>query len=143
MRTVKDLVKLLGLEVGEEFYIYDNYYKEQYSFVHKFSHHNLLYSDNSAWRSSNRRILDFFTGRYTIIKKPWKPKFNDRYYYVTFRNSGNIVDNVRWNNDIFDYSSYVIGNCFRTEEEAEEHKEEIINYLKSIYEKGNTLCDIK
>lgn len=130
MPTVKDLVKLFNLEVEEEFYIYDNYYKEQYNYVYKFSNHNLLFFEHGAWSSSNRRILDFFTGRYTIVKKPWKPKKGDKYYRIS--SHGSLLW-TKWAEDIFDLTHFSAGNCFKTKEDAEKHKVALINSLKCTY----------
>ena len=118
MPTVKDLVKLLDLDVGEEFYIYDNYSKGQYNYVYKFSNHNLLYFENGTWSSSGRCILDFFTGRYTIVKRPWKPKMYEPYYYIS---SCGIIEDYQWTDDTVDLISYAAGNCFKTSKEAEAH----------------------
>ena len=54
--------------------------------------------------------------------KRWKPKCYDEYYYV---DSCGIVDNNKWLEDDADEWRYLTGNCFETEEEAEEYKKQI------------------
>lgn len=49
-------------------------------------------------------------------KKIWKPEYGDWYWYIS---SDGQVDNCEWVNDHIDLGSYAMGNCFRTEEEAE------------------------
>lgn len=46
----------------------------------------------------------------------WKPKNGDDYYGVT--GDGNIKS-IIWNTDVVDCGYYQIGNCFKTEEEAQ------------------------
>ena len=48
--------------------------------------------------------------------KRWKPKDGDVYYGVM--SDGNIRTNI-WESDVFDCGYYSIGNCFKTEEEAQ------------------------
>ena len=56
-------------------------------------------------------------------KKRWKPKYNDDYYICDI--NGNIyLTKCYWDND--DHFIYSIGNCFKTEEEAENYKEKLI-----------------
>ena len=60
------------------------------------------------------------------IKEPqskrWKPNENERYY--TIDDNGDNCDLI-WDNDRYDNWRYLIGNCFKTEEEAEEYKKQI------------------
>lgn len=139
MPTIEDLVKLLGLGIEEEFCIYDNRLKEQVDWIYKFSHHNLLYYANGTWSSSVKDILDFFTGAYTIIKKPWKPKRFERYYYIS---ADGEIERPEWENDFLDLTLYATGNCFKTQKEAEEHITEIREQLEKIYDSGKPLISV-
>lgn len=53
----------------------------------------------------------------------WKPKKNERFFYSTFR--GNVFETT-WDNDNADNETYNMGNCFKTEEEAEK----VVRHLK-------------
>lgn len=53
----------------------------------------------------------------------WKPKENERFFYSTFR--GNVFETT-WDNDNADNETYNMGNCFKTEEEAEK----VVRHLK-------------
>lgn len=46
----------------------------------------------------------------------WKPKDGNVYYGVT---GDGIIKTLIWNTDVVDYGYYKIGNCFKTEEEAQ------------------------
>ena len=58
--------------------------------------------------------------------KRWKPKSNQGYWAVgcNVTYGGKVLEFV-WSNDDFDKWCYLIGNCFKTKEEAEEYKKQI------------------
>ena len=87
----------------------------------------------------NKRILDvepiifmlLFSDNVKIVKKPWKPKEGELYWYVRFdANNNSIVTTNRWSQHSFDFTKYIIGNCFKTKEEAEEHIDDVFKILK-------------
>ncbi len=51
-----------------------------------------------------------------IKETAWKPKTGDTYRYI---NSDGIILLSRWSNDDLDNARYKIGNCYRTDKEAE------------------------
>jgi len=60
---------------------------------------------------------------------PFKPKFGDWYYHINIL--GNPVHGkFKEHYNTFDCLNRAIGNCFRTKESAEAHKEEILKILK-------------
>lgn len=63
-----------------------------------------------------------------IIKKPWKPKNGEAYYYVSGK--GNVlISFFNPENYMIDLYNYILNNCFRTVEEAEKHKDEMLKIL--------------
>ena len=54
--------------------------------------------------------------------KRWKPKYGNRYYFIT---SDAIVGFNIWNSNDADKWRYLTDNCFETKEEAEEYKKQI------------------
>lgn len=133
MVTMKDLAALLGVKLGEEFRISGS------KWLYKFDDNGLMYKDKDKWEpyETASMLCRLFAGSKEIVKLPWKPGHNERY----FRIGGSSLENA----DIFDYCfdgviedyiNYAAGNCFITKEEAEAHKEEVITRLKSIYENG-------
>ena len=68
-----------------------------------------------------------------IIKKPWKPKIGDNYWYVWF-NAGDVeegdVYRDAWEEHSEDFTRYILGNCFKTREETKEHKDDILKMLR-------------
>lgn len=59
--------------------------------------------------------MAILTGRYTIVKKPWKPSRGLRYYYVTPIKT--LDHTVFDSSSYWDVMAYTVGNCFRTKEE--------------------------
>lgn len=61
-----------------------------------------------------------------VDNKRWKPKEREIYYYVEPNGD---IDSCEWMTAIydgpFDDWHYLTGNCFKTEEEAEEYKKQI------------------
>lgn len=72
-----------------------------------------------------------FDCSFKIVKMPWKPKEGELYWYVRFdANNNSIVTTNRWSQHSFDFTKYIIGNCFKTKEEAEEHIDDVFKILK-------------
>ena len=64
-----------------------------------------------------------------IYKDIWKPTLLDDYYYVTA--TGSINKTVYVEDDISDRMRLEIGNCFKTEEEAQEASEAFVKWFKA------------
>lgn len=88
--------------------------------------------------NTNKRILDvepiifmlLFSDNVKIIKKPWKPEDGGKYWYVWFDKRRNYnVSSSNWEEHSADFNRYIIGNCFKTEEEAEKHKDDVLKIL--------------
>lgn len=74
-------------------------------------------------------IIDLlFADNVKIVKKPWKPKHEEQYYYVDAYK--NVIPDVFHNGNIIDNYRYIAGNCFRTKKQAEKHKDEVLKILK-------------
>ena len=53
----------------------------------------------------------------------FKPECWEFYYYL---DSSGTIERTYWNNGVFDNHRYNIGNCFKTEQEAYDYKENLI-----------------
>lgn len=89
--------------------------------------------------NTNKRILDvepiifmlLFSDNVKIIKKPWKPKNGEEYWYVWFGESCDCcVGASHWERNSADFTRYVVKNCFKTEKEAVEHADEVLKTLR-------------
>ena len=74
----------------------------------------------------NDLLLDIVKGNYAVKKLPFIPKIGEIYYYVV---DGRICPKA---NDLhlFDKMCIKLGNCFKSEEDAEQNKEKIKEILK-------------
>lgn len=71
------------------------------------------------------KILD---GKMVIKHKPWKPSEGDKYWYVS---SDGSVDYYSWTDDTMDFLAYKLGNCYKTEREAEANRDKWIAFYAS------------
>ena len=123
MNYMEQVAHMLGVELDEEFYleaVTDGCYVTygEVKTVFKLSNAGILRNDKHTligWIDVTHNYLpELFTGRYTIVKKPWKPKRGEMYCYVSSLKE--IVHTYFYENQN-NVMRYQLGNCFRTEEE--------------------------
>ena len=68
-----------------------------------------------------------FDCSFKIIKKPWKPKTNERFWYV--RMDGEFDAGTFDNLSVIHLAMYVSGNCFKTRADAEKHRDDVLKIL--------------
>lgn len=61
----------------------------------------------------------------------WKPEVGEKYYFVSTLICG--VNYYIWDNDEIDRDIYEMGNCFKTEEEAQEALKKFKELLLSLH----------
>lgn len=127
------LAELFDVELNEEFNI------EGYPTTYRFTERGLEYLSNiqNQWYKTSGKVLEnLLIGEEKMIKKPFRPKDDENYYYVvwffdskweltvknTYFTCGSAYDNL--NRDS--------GNCFRTYEEAENAKYDIFKKLTGM-----------
>lgn len=115
MNYMKDVAELLGVNLGEEFEIEGNPFKP-----YKLTEKGLI--DRNDYKC-DYTLTSLLMGECKVIKKPKK---GDGYYSIRI---GGSVDVLTWFEDTYDYMAIALGNCFRTEEEAKEHKDEVLEKL--------------
>lgn len=115
--NMEEVAKLFGVELDEEF---------ELVFQPPSTCHATVKLTIDGAKVVNTNVYDIFNfksyllehlikGSYGIKRKPWKPRFNERYYSVGVDGS---TEDGTWLNDFLDYTLYKIGNCYRTIEEA-------------------------
>jgi len=112
---IPEVVKLLGVEIGEEFRI-DNAGSERLYKIDEFG--NLMYAASSGgeWGSSSCfNITSLLSGHHYILKVPYNPQPDKEFWYVSI---DGVVYAVSPLADTFRFYLIKSGNCFRTEEEA-------------------------
>ena len=124
MNYMNQIAHMLGVELDEDFYLEDvthgGYYitYDNDKTVFKLSNSGVLRKDKhivNGWiDSTHPYLLRLLTGRYTIVKKPWKPKKDEKYYYVSLFKE---IVQTYFCEDHNDVMRYQLGNYFRTKEE--------------------------
>ena len=115
-----EVAKLLGVEIGEEFFIQNADRKETVVLaadgLHVIQPNNVLSPDHGKLLS---KVLQ---GLYTVKKIPWEPQEGDRYYVLN--TNALFIESFMWGNSTFDYAAKNMGIIYRTKAEAEAHLEE-------------------
>lgn len=71
-----------------------------------------------------------FSDWFEEVDERWKPEDGERYFIVGSR--GYVMES-EWKGYTMDYARYDIGNCFKTEEQAERAAEQIKALLKEFH----------
>lgn len=131
MKTLKEevmelLMKRIGVAENEEF---EAQFAHEECQVNKFCNGELLTKFSKEWRDDSKwAVFVKYFDVYEFKVKPFKPVGGETYWIVTA--GGRVLDKTFIPDNTFDCSNRAIGNCFRTKELAEAHKEEILKILK-------------
>lgn len=131
MKTLKEevmelLMKRIGVVENEEF---EAQFVSGECEVNKFCKGELLTKFNEKWRDDSKwAVFVKYFDVYEFKVKPFKPKIGDWYYYVNI--FGELIYEEFKKFNTFDHLNRAMGNCFRTTEAAQIHKEEILKMLK-------------
>ena len=112
MNYMKDVAKILGVELEEEFKI------KGFEPIYKITNYGLVIkTDSNNWcEMSGDTFLQLIRGDYVIRKLPWQPKKGDEYYYP-----GEGLNNIcraLWDNTVFGFAYKEAGMIFKTYEEC-------------------------
>lgn len=94
--------------------------------VVKLSPYKPIFGDKRAKTRWTVFVKYFDVYEFKVI--PFKPKIGDKYWWVEV--DGKVCSDISERGCTFDCMAMAIGNCFRTKESAEAHKEEILKILK-------------
>lgn len=132
MKTLKEevmelLMKRIGVVKDEEFKAST---VDGACATYKISKGKLLFKNLSEEWSETERWVNFIKDfkEYEFKVKLFKPVGGETYWIVTA--GGMVLDKTFVPDNTFDCSNRAIGNCFKTKESAEMHKEEILKILK-------------
>lgn len=122
---VKLLMERIGVVENEEF---EGRSINGKCYTFKFAYGELFIKYNDKWHNTmlGGFIEDFEDYEFKVI--PFKPKIGDKYWWVEV--DGKVCSDISERGCTFDCMAMAIGNCFRTKESAEAHKEEILKIMK-------------
>lgn len=131
-----EVAKLLGVELNEVFFVKGcsgcyTYYSKTYL---KFTESGLKDSVNrTSWHSAAAWVWkSLITGALKINKLPWKPSCDDAYYMPSVISIGKYIK-LFWTGSKNDEDSYQQGLVFRTEKEAVELAEEMLDVARKKF----------
>ena len=121
---IPEIAKLLGVEMEEAFKIRRPDYEVCENGIYAFFENEGLMKKNEQGEFDNNSSIEFedlCLGNYEIVKLPWKPKCDERYFYPSAFDQEVKVE--YWSGDTFDYALKALGMVYRTKAEAEENLE--------------------
>ena len=132
MNYYKKIAEMLGVELGEEFSLKNNKTNELNECRYKITQEEgIMYSiDREKWVRSVV-LMSIINGSYSVVKLPWKPKNDEKYWY--YSETINQATYHKWSFGNYDLCLWKLGNCFRTEEEAEAKGKEIVEQIMKEY----------
>lgn len=135
MNYYKKIAEMLGVELGEEFNLKQNKTKNIIRPRYKITQEEGLMCSTGGeeWNRSSS-LLAIFSGAYSIVKLPWKPKKVETYWYYSevFQHAfasewiGSLCDLLYWKS----------GNLFKTKKEANEKGYVLWKEFEKEYEKA-------
>lgn len=134
MNYYKQITEMLGVELGEEFSLKENKTKNIIRPRYKITQEGLMCSIGGEEWNRSSSLLAIFSGVYSIVKLPWKPKKGEKYWY--FSGMFDRGTKCTWVNSTTDLMLWKVGNCFKTKEEAGVKGGEIIEALLKEYEEA-------
>lgn len=121
-----EVAKLLGVEIEEEFDVFiENGEKAAYC-PYKITNNAIVDCEGDACPSL---LYDLLTSKYTLQKRPWRPKQEDEYWAVC-PDGG--VGCWTFNCRRSDLATLNMGNCFPSREAALAKKYEILSKFEEI-----------
>ena len=126
-----EVAKIFGVELGESFKLTDDThgdYHQYYQFTNKKGFETSL--DGVKWKTAAAEVLkDILMGDIRIVKLPWKPKMEEKYYVPNIFDWDFYKYNF-WLNDECDEKYYKRGLVFKTKEEAIEMSKKMLAMAK-------------
>lgn len=134
MNYYKQIVEMLGVELGEEFKLKADCMEKPWNNLYRISENGFEYkSIRGTWKNDDYYALsEILSGKKEIVEIPWKPKKGEAYWHyskgweqATFR---------KWEGTLDDLCTWKCGSCFRTEEEANTKGKEIMEQIQKEFE---------
>ena len=133
----KQFAAMLGLELEQEFVLMkpDGEIKDWYTY--KITENGIFYKSKISedWFKDKPIVVEeLLNGCIKVMSKPWKPKNGEKYWYYStyFDNTSSCI----WTDGVSDLLLWKLGNCFKTEEEAETKGKEIMKKIRKEYEEA-------
>lgn len=135
MNKWKEFAEILDLEMEQEFYLTDVDGNRKDIFTYKITEDGIFYKSKISNDWFKTELVDaLLNGCITAVAKPWKPKKGEHcWIYSTFSEQ---AISYMWHGGNYDLILWKVGNCFKTEEEAEAKGKEIMEQIQKEYEEN-------
>lgn len=137
MNKWKEFAEILELELEQEFVLTDVDGNTKGELTYKFTEDGLLCKPPTLvnWsKSSSGTILRLLNGDYKVASKPWKPKYEEKYWYYSY--VWEEASCITWYGSFLNLLLWKVGNCFKTEEEAATKGKEIMEKIQKEYDEA-------
>lgn len=126
MNNMKEVAKMLGVEIGQEFKCNNGY---KYVFTENGIIESTYVSSHMVSEENFAVILcSLLNGKMTIISDPWKPNNGDVFWYI---NRAGVIDSKPYGGSAGHMNYYKLGNCYRSKQEAEVNRDKWIEFYAS------------
>lgn len=132
---IKQFMEENRIEFNEPFWVKCSNNEVKYKIIEKEEMWGTIpkinFLDNKGeWKETDLSwlMLIMFCEGYEIIPPKQKPKNREEFWYIT--PNGNIYSVLYNPEDTSDIALFLMGNCFKTKQEAEQNKEKILKLLK-------------
>lgn len=134
-KILKALREEIGVEIGEEFDVYENGRKQ---WTCKFEENGFYrITDESSYESGIWKNIIGKFHKYQFKRKPFVPQDGEKYWHFGLRSSLNgnksldVLENV-WDSLLFDYGMLALRNVFRSKEEALKSEDKLLERLNEL-----------
>lgn len=126
----------IGVEVGEEFDVYENGVK-RWTCKFQENGHLARYKRGGFEESFIWKYWVFLFDKYVFKRKPFIPDYEEKYVFLFLiydRNNNIKVDvaTTKWVGNIMNYGMLALGNVFRNKEEALGKKDKLLEKLNEL-----------
>ena len=131
MNYMKQVAEMLGVELGEKFKVRPTDGCKPDRATYMIDEIGVKYTGNTGrpMYRDDTTLDRLLNGSDEIVKLPWKPKDGEGYFYI---NKLGVAGHMTFSGSSVDIALYAFGNCFRTREEAEAHKDEILQKMNEV-----------
>lgn len=145
MNNIPNIVKQLGLNINQEFFLSDISYAENPENIYMFTETNLVFKDGDTWEESNR-LVNILNGNIEISLPPYYPEYGDKYWTISVSdfegNSDEVLKQENWKiyRDTFlnTFAEIVLRDnnlCFRNAEDCRKALPQIFEkYTGKVWE---------
>ena len=124
-----EIARMLGVEIGGPFDVLDEDGEAKDYSPYKFTNETMV--DCAGDEENGWLLFCLLEGKYTLKKRPWKPKDGEGYYYI--RSTDGFLSRSTFHNvDADDLALLNMGNCFPSKDAAEAAVPEMLAKFEEI-----------